>query len=157
MPVDSALSALSRVLENVKFSVRDLADISGIHERQLWYWFSGERYPVARNRLRLARAIRKQAARMLVTARMLEESASLNPPDLIPDELMERVGTPQDYTKAEAMAYRQILGLEASYRKHRTSEYAKFTGKLMKEGVPLAEAARLWHQTKNADLTPGNV
>ena len=138
-------AALKQLLNNVTFTYRDLAALSAVHERSIWYWLAGQRYPIARNRLKIAQGIRKQAARMLVSARMLEESVRIDPADEV-SVIFDRLGTPENLTKQEATLYKEILGLEATYRKRKTNKYTEYVAIHRRQGHSMKEVAQMWRQ-----------
>jgi len=144
-----SLEALNELIHGVKLTLKDLAIISGVNDRNFRYWCNGKKYPSSKSRLKLAKGIRKHAAKMLVTARMLEESVAINyDKNLEPGEMFDRLGTPSTLNKKERQLYRDIMGLETGYRKSKASPWAKFLGEKTRGGLTFREAVDLWNEQK---------
>jgi hypothetical protein len=144
------LHALGQLLHGTRLTLTQLAANSGIHRRQFFYYVSGTHFPIRRNRLKIAGALRQHAAKMLVAARMIEESVKLDPDTLQPNEVFDRLGVPKDFSREEAQIYQDVLQLEVSYRRQLRGEWQRFLGEATRRGFTFQQAAKFWQEKKRA-------
>jgi hypothetical protein len=142
------LRAFGQLLQSTRLTLKALAESAEINQRQFIAYISGEHFPIRRNRLKIALAMRKHAAKMLVAARMIEESVKLDPSTTKPGELFDRLGVPHDFSREEARIYQDVLQLEVDYRKSFRGEYQMFVGQATRHGFTFQQAAKFWHEKK---------
>ncbi len=137
---------LARALKAVLVRRCDLADMAGVSRRTMSYWMGAQRFPTKGSLLRLAVSLRRHAAKMLVTARLMEDMVGAQSDVEVPARILDAERLPEGYTKKDAERYNDIVGQLPDWRRSQLSDYQLFTRYWRGRGLSMEEVAKLWTQ-----------
>jgi len=144
---------LARALRSLAFNQLDLAKWAGVSLRTMVYWLGGKKFPNKEHCIRLSEGLRRRAARMLVTARILEDTVGVQSGEPMPSIVIDSQPLPGGYTKKDAERYQQIVGRLPDWRKSQLSDYQLFTKYWRERGLEMEEIGRLWVERINESST----
>ncbi len=144
--MESPAHNLAHALKAVLVRRCDLADMAGVSRRTMSYWMGAQRFPTKGSLLRLAVSLRRHAAKMLVTARLMEDMVGAQSDAKVPARVLDEKELPEGYTKKDAERYNDIVGQLPDWRRSQLSDYQLFTRYWRGRGLSMEEVAKQWTQ-----------